>query len=94
MNPILFPDRQKAREREREKRATRTSLGFTHIYETLKKFVAQKPSRDEKQRITNSLHSLVKEDDSDELQFFLLKKRFDDLSFCVVTIVKTCLFII
>ena len=64
-----------------------------YIYETLKKFVAQKPSRDEKQRITNSLHSLTKEDDSDELQFFLLKKRFD-LSFCVLTIVKTCLFII
>jgi len=55
--PILFPDRLL---REREK----SNAYEFRVYpnETLKQFVAaEKPSRDEKQRITNSLHSLIKE---------------------------------
>ena len=54
-----------------------------HENETLKKFVGRE-TLERRKTTDNELSSFThqREDDSDELQFFLLKKRFDDLSFC------------
>ena len=92
-NSFFFPDRQTG-ERERGGREKSNAYEFrVYIYETLKKFVE---TLERRKTTDNELASFThrRRRDSDELQFFLLKKRFDDLSFCVVTIVKTCLFII
>jgi hypothetical protein len=87
---------QTRRKRERENIfAHKFRVYPKHENETLKKFVVRE-TLERRKTTDNELSSFThqREDDSDELQFFLLKKRFDDLSFCVVTIVKTCLFII